>query len=85
MGQRLSALLGAIAIYTLIAAVMALLLAHIVAPATTRAANVIRAGIAADLVGRSLVPHRFAKVVEGRDHYGGRTQAQRRDHLVLRR
>lgn len=65
MGQRLSALLGAIAIYTLIAAVMALLLAHIVAPATTRAANVIRAGIAADLVGRSLVPHRFAKVVEG--------------------
>ncbi len=36
-----------------------------VEPATTRESNLIRARIAADLVGRSLVPNRFATVADG--------------------
>ena len=64
-GQRLSVLLWSILSYTLTAAVLVLLLTHFVAPAATREGNLIRANIAADLVGRSLVPNRFAEVGDG--------------------
>ncbi len=64
-GQRLGTLLGAIGMFAFAGALLALLLTHIVAPTTSRAGTLIRAKIAADLVGRSLVPNRFAEVAEG--------------------
>ena len=63
--QRLPVLLGAIAIYAALGALLLLLVAHIVDPAATRERDQIRTRFAADLVGRSLVPNRFAELADG--------------------
>lgn len=62
---RLRGLIAAIVAFALAGAVFALVLAHFVEPLTLRAGTLIRARIAADIVGRSLVPQRFAEVAEG--------------------
>ena len=64
-GRRLPALLRAIFVFSLGAAFVALLVAHLVAPLSLRAGNDLRSRVAADLVSRSLVPNRFAQVGEG--------------------
>jgi lipopolysaccharide export system permease protein len=51
--------------YAAVGTVLVLLLAHVVEPAATREGNLIRAQAAADLVGNSLVPNRFAELGEG--------------------
>jgi len=55
----------AIALYAAAAAVLLLFVAHIADPAASREASSIRTRIAADLLGRSLVPNRFAEVTDG--------------------
>lgn len=62
--RRVSALWGAILTYTFGGAALAVLLAHIVVPATLHQGNQIRAQLAAELLGRSLVPNRFATVAK---------------------
>lgn len=62
---RLGGLVGAMVGFALAGAVIALTLTHAVEPLTQRAGALIQARIAADIVGRSLVPQRFAEVAEG--------------------
>jgi len=62
--RRVSALWGAILGYTFGAAMAALLLAHLVVPITLHQASEIRAQVAAELLGGSLVPNRFATVAK---------------------
>ncbi len=62
---RLRGLVAAILAFALTGALFALVLTHFVEPLTLRAGTLIRARIAADIVGRSLVPERFAEVAEG--------------------
>jgi lipopolysaccharide export system permease protein len=59
------ALLRAIGAYAFGGAVLLLTLAHIVDPLSIRATNAWSASIAADLVSRSMIPHRFTEVVDG--------------------
>ena len=61
----LSALLRAIGLYTLIGAALLLLLAHIVDPLSVRSSNQWSASIAADLVSRSMIPHKFTELQSG--------------------
>lgn len=61
----LRALMAAIGAFAIVGAMLALVLTHFIEPLTLRAGTLIRARIAADIVGRSLVPHRFAQVAEG--------------------
>lgn len=63
--NRLSALLGAVGIYTGVSAALVLLISNVVEPYTTRQFNNWSASVTADLVGRTLRPHRFAEVVPG--------------------
>ena len=63
--RRTSALFGAIATYALAAAALVLLLTNIVEPTTKRFYNAWAASVAADLVGRTLNPHRFVDVTAG--------------------
>lgn len=63
--RRLPALLGGIAIYTGFAAFVVLIISNFVEPYTSRQFNQWSASITADLVGRTLRPHRFAEVVPG--------------------
>jgi len=63
--QRLPTLLGAVTLYALVGTLLVLLLAHVVDPAARRQNTLIRAQAAADLVGRSLVPNRFAELGQG--------------------
>lgn len=63
--QRVPALLIAIGTYTGISALIVLVLSNFVEPATNRQFNDWSASIAADLVGRTLTPNRFAEVVPG--------------------
>ena len=63
--QRVPALMGAIGAYAGISVLIVLVLAHFVEPATNRQFNDWSASIAADLVGRTLTPNRFAEVVPG--------------------
>ena len=63
--RRVPALLTAIAVYTGVSAFIVLLLANFVEPATNRQFNDWSANIAADLVGRTLTPNRFAEIVPG--------------------
>jgi len=62
---KLGTLVKAVAIYACAGAVLLLFVAHVVDPAATRERSVIKTRIAADLLGRSLVPNRFAEVTEG--------------------
>lgn len=61
--RGLRALLGAVGIYTTGATVIVLVLTNFVEPATTRQFKEWSTSITADLVGRTLRPHRFAEVV----------------------
>jgi lipopolysaccharide export system permease protein len=63
--RRTGALFGAIATYALGGALVVLLLTNIIEPTTKRFFNAWSAGIAADLVGRTLTPHRFVEVTPG--------------------
>lgn len=65
VSQRLPVLLGSILGYAAIGTLLVLLLAHVIAPWASRENNQIRAHAAADLVGRSLVPNRFAELGDG--------------------
>ena len=59
------ALLRAVTLYTVSGAVAVLLLSHIADPLGLRATNRWSASIAADLVSRSMVPHRFTSLGGG--------------------
>ncbi len=61
----LPALLRAIGAYALGGALVVLFLAHIVDPASQKSSNNWAASIAADLVSRSMVPHKFTDLVTG--------------------
>lgn len=63
--QRVPALLMAILGYTGMSTLIVLILSNFVEPATNRQFNDWSASIAADLVGRTLTPNRFAEVVPG--------------------
>lgn len=62
---KLGALVRSIALYAAAGAVLLLFVAHVADPAASREASIIRTRIAADLLGRSLVPNRFAEVTDG--------------------
>jgi lipopolysaccharide export system permease protein len=62
---KLGALARTAAAFALSGAVLLLLMAHVVDPATSRENGLIRSRVAADLLGRSLVPNRFAEVTDG--------------------
>ena len=59
------ALLRAILGYATLGTIAVLLLAHIVDPLSVRTTNDWSESIAADLVSRSMIPHRFTEVVDG--------------------
>ncbi len=61
----LPSLLRAVAGYAAGGTALLLLLAHVVDPLAVRTANNWSAGIAADLVSRSMVPHQFTEVADG--------------------
>ena len=63
--RRVPALLEGVTIYTGLAALLVLIISNFVEPYTTRQVNEWSASITADLVGRTLRPHRFAEVVPG--------------------
>ncbi|HVX73021.1 MAG: LptF/LptG family permease [Devosia sp.] len=73
----LPALLRAIGLYTLIGTLGVLLLSHVADPLGSRVTNDWSTSIAADLVSRSMIPHRFTSlgggvsmVIGGRDSRG---------------
>ena len=63
--RRTRALFGAIAFYAVGGALLVLLLTNIIEPTTKRFYNSWAAGVAADLVSRTLNPHRFVEVTPG--------------------
>ena len=64
-GALLGALYRAVGLYALLGTIALLILAHIVEPLSVRATNQWSASIAAELVSRSMIPHRFTEVVTG--------------------
>jgi lipopolysaccharide export system permease protein len=62
---RLPGLVRAVTLYAGIGAVLLLLVAHVVDPLASRENSMLRNQAAADLLGRSLVPNRFAEVTTG--------------------
>lgn len=65
VSQRLPVLIRTILGYAAVGTLLVLLLAHVIEPIASRESNLIRAQAAADLVGRSLVPNRFAELGDG--------------------
>lgn len=65
VSQQFPVLARAVAIYAGVGALLVLFIAHIVDPASSREGDLIRTRIAADIVGRSLVPNRFAELTNG--------------------
>jgi lipopolysaccharide export system permease protein len=63
--RRMPALFGAIATYAAGGAVLVLLLTNFIEPTTKRFYNGWVASVAADLVSRTLTPHRFVEVTSG--------------------
>lgn len=59
------ALMRAVLVYSVGGSVLLLLLSHIVDPASVRTTNDWSESIAADLVSRSMIPHRFTEIVDG--------------------
>jgi lipopolysaccharide export system permease protein len=59
------ALMRAVFAYSLGGALLLLILAHIVDPISSRTTSAWSESIAADLVSRSMIPHRFTEVVDG--------------------
>lgn len=62
-GALLGALYRAVGLYALLGTIAVLILAHIIEPLSVRATSQWSASIAADLVSRSMIPHRFTEVV----------------------
>ena len=58
-------LLNAVLAYAVGGTLLLLVLAHIVDPASQRTTNDWSESIAADLVSRSMIPHRFTEIVDG--------------------
>jgi lipopolysaccharide export system permease protein len=86
-GGLLPALWRAIGQYVLAGTVLVLFIAHVVDPLCVRAATNWTASIAADIVSRSVVPHKFVDVVPGvsivigsRDRQGNITDFFADDH-----
>ncbi len=65
VAQLLPSLLRAVLIYAGAGMVLVLVLSHVIEPMAKRATNTLLAEAAADLVGRSLVPNRFAELGDG--------------------
>lgn len=65
VSQRLPLLIGTILGYAAVGTLLVWLLAHVIEPIASRENNQIKAQAAADLVGRSLVPNRFAELGDG--------------------
>ncbi|MEO6015533.1 MAG: LptF/LptG family permease [Devosia sp.] len=65
VGALVPSLLRAVGIYGLGGAALLLALSHFVDPMSVRASNDWSTSIAADLVSRSMIPHRFTEVVDG--------------------
>jgi lipopolysaccharide export system permease protein len=65
VGQQVPALLRAILIYALSGMLLVMAMSHVITPMAKAASNAIEAQAAADLVGRSLVPNRFAVLTRG--------------------
>jgi lipopolysaccharide export system permease protein len=63
--RQLRALFGGIALFAIGGAVIILVLSNFVAPWSSRRLDDWSAAVAADVVGRTLVPHRFGQVVPG--------------------
>lgn len=63
--RRMPALFGAIATYSVLGAVFVLVLTNFVVPVTTRQYDLWAARVAADLVSRTMTPHRFVEVTPG--------------------
>lgn len=63
--RRVPALVGAIGTYSIGCALVVLMFSNFVEPATTRQLNDWSASVTADLVSRTLRPHRFTEVVPG--------------------
>jgi len=63
--RKLGSLFGAIAIFSAIGALCVLLISNFIEPAANRRLNDWAASVAADIVGRTLTPHRFSQVVSG--------------------
>lgn len=64
-GALVAPLVRSILVYTIGGALILLALSHIVDPLSVRATRAWSETIAADLVSRSMVPHRFTEVVDG--------------------
>lgn len=58
-------LMRAVLIFGTVGGAILLVLTHVIDPLSARATNTWAASIAADLVSRSMVPHRFTEVVDG--------------------
>lgn len=65
VGQQVPTLLRAILIYALSGMLLVMAMSHVITPMAKAASNAIEAQAAADLVGRSLVPNRFAVLTRG--------------------
>lgn len=65
VSQLVPSLFRAVLVYAGVGMLLVLLLSHVIEPAAKRATNVLQAQAAADLVGRSLVPNRFAELGDG--------------------
>jgi lipopolysaccharide export system permease protein len=65
VGGLVPALWRAVALYLATGAALVLILAHVVDPLSMRLATNWTAGIAADLVSRALIPHKFVDVAPG--------------------
>lgn len=63
--RRLGALFGAVGVFIALGAMLLLLLTNVVEPMAQRRLSEWQASIAADLVGRTLRPHRFSEVTPG--------------------
>lgn len=65
VSQLVPSMFRAVLVYAGLGMVLVLLLSHVIEPAAERATRLLRAEAAADLVGRSLVPNRFAELGDG--------------------
>jgi lipopolysaccharide export system permease protein len=65
VSQKLPTLLSAIAIFSVLSCIVLMAVAHVINPLANSEANAIRTRAAADLVGRALVPNRFAELSNG--------------------
>jgi len=63
--NRVGALFGAVAVFIALGSLLLLLLTNVIEPMAQRRLTEWQASIAADLVGRTLRPHRFSEVTPG--------------------